>query len=100
MPNPRFHDNSASASRCSTTEHRNDLFVLGDRLRCPRPGLPSLHADDGDLRLRTLRVAQETAMTCAAISYFTAVLGALVGFFVANLFRVGGRCPPGGRRPS
>jgi zinc transporter ZupT len=31
------------------------------------------------------------AMTCAAISYFTTVLGALVGFFVASIFRAGGR---------
>jgi hypothetical protein len=30
-------------------------------------------------------------MTCAAISYFTVVLGALIGFFVASIFRVGGR---------
>jgi uncharacterized membrane protein len=30
-------------------------------------------------------------MTCATISYFTAILGALIGFFVANLFQVGGR---------
>lgn len=30
-------------------------------------------------------------MTCATISYFTAALGALAGFFVASIFRVGGR---------
>ena len=30
-------------------------------------------------------------MTCAAISYFTAALGAILGFFAACLFRVGGR---------
>jgi hypothetical protein len=41
-----------------------------------------------------------TIPTYAAISYFTVVLGALIGFFVASIFRVGGRCPPGGRRPS
>jgi hypothetical protein len=49
-------------------------------------------AVDRDRRNRVLVLLHAGAtMTCAAISYFTAVLGALVGFFVANLFHVGGR---------
>jgi hypothetical protein len=72
-------------------EHRN-AYVPRHRLGNCDPGPDPRIVVVDHYRHRTRRDLQwEAPMTCATISYFTAVLGALVGFFVANIFRAGGR---------
>jgi hypothetical protein len=85
----RFHDNLAFASRCSTTEHRNESLLVdrrrrrhfGDRAR----GLTTDH-----LRNRN-PPDREAAMKCILIAYLSAGGGAAFGYAIARLLRVGGR---------
>jgi hypothetical protein len=88
-------ENSTASRRCSnqwSAEHAYDSKLLAYRLGHHRRRHVACGAIDRDRRNRVLVLLHAGAtMTCATISYFTAILGALVGFFVANLFRVGGR---------
>ena len=90
-------ENMFAVSRCSnhqwSTEHAYDSDLLARRLGHHRRRQPAgriVNYDRRD-RMQLLLRIEEATMTCATISYFTVVLGALIGFFVANLFRVGGR---------
>jgi hypothetical protein len=88
-------ENMSAVSRCSnqwSTEHAYNSDLLARRLGHHRRRHVACGAINRDRRNRVLVLLHAGAtMTCATISYFTAILGALVGFFVANLFRVGGR---------
>jgi hypothetical protein len=85
-------ENSTASRRCSTTEHRNESFVLADRLWPRRRQRLTRSAADRDRLHRVQRLLpKEAATKCILIAYLSAGGGAAFGYAVAVLFQVGGR---------